>query len=327
MDKKQEKRSILQMLKSLGKTRFSIMIIPHSDQKVVNLKVGGTWAGLLSIAFFALLALFIYSVTVYSGNQQEISKKNQSLLVSNAVLEQVIKETNELERTYQGWNTSLGRTLQELGIELKSSRDAKTSEGDLASLSNVQELSSNEIREIFEIKSLSRSLAQSLAPLEQISQVLATQKRLLSDIPNLWPVSGGNASVAMEFGPNRHPVSDNWFIHKGIDINGPFALTVVASANGKVIEASYDANQEFGAYIVIEHKYGFRTRYSHLGSFLVKPGDEVYQGQRIGTMGTTGLSTGFHVDFQIMIGTQILDPSSFLKVSTTDPSTLKVESP
>ena len=57
------------------------------------------------------------------------------------------------------------------------------------------------------------------------------------------------------------------------------------------------------------------TRYAHLGHQFVQEGDEVVQGQRIGTLGNSGMSTGAHVHFEIILGNQVLDPVSFLKIS------------
>ncbi|HOV63162.1 MAG TPA: M23 family metallopeptidase, partial [Spirochaetia bacterium] len=67
-------------------------------------------------------------------------------------------------------------------------------------------------------------------------------------------------------------------------------------------------------YVVIRHSYGFQTKYGHLDSVYVEEGDTVTQGQKIGTMGNTGLSTGPHLHFEVRIGSQVVDPARFLNV-------------
>ncbi|MDZ7792491.1 MAG: M23 family metallopeptidase [Spirochaetia bacterium] len=87
----------------------------------------------------------------------------------------------------------------------------------------------------------------------------------------------------------------------------------VAAANGKVIERKYEP-MGFGNYIVIRHAYGFATKYAHLDNVYVEEGDVVTQGQKIGTMGNTGMSTGPHLHFEVRIGAQVVDPERFLNV-------------
>jgi len=187
---------------------------------------------------------------------------------------------------------------------------------DLANLKDAQELSSTEVREVLDIKRLSKALSDAINPLNEISKAWKIQKRLLSDIPNLWPATGGRSAISMEFGPTRHPIRGDWYVNRGVDISGQAGMSIVSSANGKVTDVHYDLLSGYGATVEVEHKYGFRTRYTNLGTWVVAPGDEVYQGQRIGTLGNSGISTGNRFHFEIMMGTQVLDPASFLRIST-----------
>lgn len=147
-----------------------------------------------------------------------------------------------------------------------------------------------------------------------ISDTLDSQNGFLSDIPSIWPLQNNHGHVTLEFGPNRHPKTNQWYLHKGIDIAGVYGVEVLASASGKVIEAGY-GRTGYGNYVLIRHKYGFRTRYSHLSRIRVSEGQDVVQGEAIGTLGNTGISTGPHLDFQIILGTDVIDPAQFLKIS------------
>lgn len=293
--------------------RFTIMVVPHSDQKVTNIQVPGLVVMVGLVALVTAGIIFIFNATSFSVARQDIGTTAKVVEQSQAELDVLLAEFDRLQKAYQQWQDAEEQTLRQLNIQRADAQDARTAEGDLALLDKVQELAADEIRQLHDIKQLTQLLGQEAGPLGEIARVLKTQKNLLSDIPNIWPVAGGVSYITMEFGPNRHPVTDRWFIHRGIDIAALPDLPVVASANGKVVEAAYDEVDGYGAYILIEHKNSVRTRYAHLGTFLVKPGDEVFQGQSIGTLGNSGLSTYYHVEFQIMIGTQVLDPASFLK--------------
>lgn len=99
--------------------------------------------------------------------------------------------------------------------------------------------------------------------------------------------------------------------HGGIDIKASHGTPIVASADGVVSLASKNGN--WGNLIVITHRDGFQTWYAHLSKFSIEEGQEVRQGAVIGLVGTTGLSTGPHLHFEIKQDGQRLDPIDFLK--------------
>ena len=147
----------------------------------------------------------------------------------------------------------------------------------------------------------------------EIGSLLSNQSAVLTSIPNIWPVKGGIGHISMYYGQNENPFSGQWYIHKGIEISTyRTGDPVVATADGKVVTVSF-AN-DFGNYIIIQHNRGFFTRYAHLASFRVYKGQKVEQGQVIGTMGNTGLTTGPHLHYEIHLGTDVIDPIQFLNL-------------
>ena len=86
----------------------------------------------------------------------------------------------------------------------------------------------------------------------------------------------------------------------------------MATANGQVVTCGYDAS--FGNYIVIRHKHGMYTRYAHMSAFRVKKGEYVNQGQIIGNIGNTGVTTGPHLHYEVHIGSDVVDPSKYINV-------------
>ena len=148
---------------------------------------------------------------------------------------------------------------------------------------------------------------------EDIRAAYSVQARFLDEIPNGWPLGRGLGTVTMEFGPNRHPIYGEWYLHKGLDIASFPGAPIVASASGTVVEAGFDL--DYGNYVLVRHGYGFRSKYSHLQDITVSVGDRVEKGQLVGTMGSSGLATGTVLDFIIEIGGQVVDPAVFLSIS------------
>jgi murein DD-endopeptidase MepM/ murein hydrolase activator NlpD len=304
--------------KKLGKilsTRFTIMVLPHDDQKPFRFHINVFLLGLLGFGLTVVALGFFYFSTVFSGLEQVNVEKAATLAATQTDLDSVLDEVKELLKVYQVFQGTLGKTLNELDIESNSASPVLAGSGDLSRLVDIQEMSGTDFRELIDIKRLSTSLAKSVQPLSQIGEVLRSQKSLLANLPNHWPVGGGQGIVTMHFGPTIHPFLYNWYIHKGLDIAGPIGLPIVAAANGRVVESRFDPNG-YGNFVIIEHKYGFRTRYAHMNTRLVEPGMEVTQGQRIGTLGSTGFSTGPHCHFELILGTQVLDPWPFLQIKS-----------
>jgi len=115
--------------------------------------------------------------------------------------------------------------------------------------------------------------------------------------------------VTSEYGYRNHPVYGGGRLHAGIDIGGGGSIS--AAKAGTVTTASY--HPSLGYNVIIDHGNGIRTRYGHMTSGLrVAPGQSVSQGQTIGTMGTTGTSTGVHLHFEVHVNGNQVNPRGYV---------------
>lgn len=106
--------------------------------------------------------------------------------------------------------------------------------------------------------------------------------------------------ISSSFNPRRlHPVTGQVKAHKGIDYAARTGTPVVAAGNGNVIKSGY--NQYNGNYVFISHGTQYVTKYLHLNKRLVKKGDKVKQGEKIGTVGATGRVTGAHLHYEFLV--------------------------
>lgn len=112
------------------------------------------------------------------------------------------------------------------------------------------------------------------------------------------PISGGRLSST--FGRRKAPTKGASTYHKGTDWATPIGTSVVASSSGTVVKAGW--GKGYGYVVYINHADGRQTRYGHLSKVLVRPGQYVEQGQKIALSGNTGISSGPHVHFEILIG-------------------------
>lgn len=115
--------------------------------------------------------------------------------------------------------------------------------------------------------------------------------------------------VTRSFGMQKHPVYHDQRMHYGIDIGAKYGANIIASDSGTVIISEYSAS--YGNYIVISHGSGNRTLYGHMSTRLVKVGSKVSKGDIIGKVGSTGVSTGPHLHFEIIISDNRVDPLKY----------------
>jgi murein DD-endopeptidase MepM/ murein hydrolase activator NlpD len=110
------------------------------------------------------------------------------------------------------------------------------------------------------------------------------------------------------FGSRRHPILGYTKMHTGVDWAAPMGTPIYASGNGMVEKAGWESG--YGKYIRLKHNYGYETAYGHMTAFArgIEPGVKVRQGQLIGYVGSTGLSTGAHVHYEIIVNGRLVDP-------------------
>lgn len=125
-----------------------------------------------------------------------------------------------------------------------------------------------------------------------------------------WPVDC--YLISSLFGPRIHPITGEYSNHGGLDIAAQYGQPIYAGASGTVV-ASYDGwNDGWGNYVMIDHGNGTSTLYAHQSERACEVGDYVEMGQVIGYVGSTGMSTGPHLHFEVYIGGGRVDPELYL---------------
>jgi len=127
-------------------------------------------------------------------------------------------------------------------------------------------------------------------------------------VPSIWPVRG---QITAGFGQRMDPFSGEDAFHNGIDISVPFGTRVEAAADGIVLEAGPESG--YGNEILIDHGYGFITKYGHLSRIFVVVGQVLQRGQVIGAVGMTGKTTGPHLHYEVHVKDTPVNPTKYLR--------------
>ena len=134
-----------------------------------------------------------------------------------------------------------------------------------------------------------------------------------ASIPAIQPVENKNLRrISTVFGMRLNPVLNRWMPHEGFDFMGTTGVPIIATGDGTVVLSQ----MTFGGYgnqIIIDHGFGYKTRYAHLNTFNRKRGNKVKRGEIIGYMGNTGRSAGVHLHYEILKNGVRVNPIGFFE--------------
>ncbi|MDR2758821.1 MAG: M23 family metallopeptidase [Spirochaetaceae bacterium] len=310
----------LKFLKTFGQMltqHYTVVLVPHSERKVYNLHITFFSVICFVLIFIGMAGVFFFYGLSTSGNMRGLTDSDPRLSDAQASLDQLRDEIALLLRQSRGFQATLSNTLSTLGADA-SGDNAGSVTGDLSSFFNIENVSNGTLQEVTEVQQLAAYLASAIEPLQELRTILDSQNILLTEIPSIWPIKGGIGHISQFFGQNIHPFTGLYYIHKGIDLSTyRQGDPIVATADGQVV--TIDSEQGgFGNYIIIRHKHGFYTRYAHMLSFRVTTGQRVQQGEVIGYIGNTGLSTGPHLHYEVHIGSDVVDPFKFITIRSSN---------
>ena len=146
---------------------------------------------------------------------------------------------------------------------------------------------------------------------DEIADLIKNQQHMLSSIPSIQPIPNRNLErMASGYGWRIDPVYKIQKFHEGMDFTCPVGTAVHVTGDGVVelVDFSYGG---YGNEIIVNHGYGYRTRYAHLTKAKVTPGQKVKRGDVIGLSGNTGKSTGPHLHYEVLKGGGPVNPAYY----------------
>ena len=287
----------------MDKRYSTIIFVPHARAKFRKLKVSHRLLfSLLSVVTSSLCLSTFFSVQYFTSLSQthELSKLR--------------RENRELQTA----NESFSKSVEALRTQLRTVEDRTHKLAIVAGVSSIDEgstggvggirpadLGENPYRDDLDKMSLrSRQINKDLSVLEQKFEA---QSQLLSSTPSIAPVHG---ILTDGFGGRSDPFTGEQGTHNAVDISSAVGQPARAPADGIVVKSEW-ANG-YGNVIYLAHGYGFSTRYGHLSSFAVKPGQRVKRGDIIGYVGSTGRSTGPHLHYEVRLNNNAVNPLEYI---------------
>lgn len=250
----------------------------------------------------------IYDQHTKSPRLVYYEKKNQDLRETYRELSQELREDEELLAEFRRRDDRLYRSI--FGMEPIPSSIREAGTGGAARYSALNSISNPDmVIDVFDKvdKVLMKARIQS-SSFEDLEQAARYNQQLLACKPQIQPISPADPYwLTSTFGYRIDPFTKSRRLHHGIDLAGPHGLKIHATGDG-VVKIAGHSRYGYGNEVFIDHGFGYSSRYAHLQDILVKPGQKVKRGQVIGTLGSSGRSTGPHLHYEITHSGRALNP-------------------
>jgi murein DD-endopeptidase MepM/ murein hydrolase activator NlpD len=294
------------------------------DSTLVRLLRSGSLKGWL-VGASDLAAAARRGQQLQNGLEQDLAQLNQEQSTRQSDLEQLtglqaqqkadLQKLQALGRQQQQTAGQLAAKIAATKLELKNVDRQQPALAD--SLSQALDAEVTQIIDFANQQAWSDvQLSLQSDPVQAVVQTAAhsTQSRFI------WPMPKGQ--ISQGFGPSQlsfEPAFAGFaHFHTGVDIAGPENDPVLAADDGRVVQA-VSGSSGYGNYVVLGHANGVTTLYGHLNQILVRPGDQVRQGDTLGLEGSTGYSTGPHVHFEVRLNGVPVDPLNYLPAGPPSP--------
>ena len=149
--------------------------------------------------------------------------------------------------------------------------------------------------------------------LDEIYDMARNKNERLASMPAIMPVAKSQCKVVSGFGYRFHPILRYRRLHSGIDMTARMGTPVYATGDGVVRVAGRNPQgmSGYGIVVVIDHGFGFQTLYAHMNGVKVRVGQRVKRGEQIGGVGSSGMSSGSHLHYEVIQNGKKVDPVYF----------------
>ncbi|WP_143960662.1 M23 family metallopeptidase [Litoribacter populi] len=273
--------------------------------------VGINILGIVSMAsILAIAFIMMFNHFFDSPKELKLINENKELKLYYSLLEDDVELMNAMVADLQDRDDNLYRVIFESEPIPTSIRNAGF--GGTDRYRNIKDKGLNQEKMILDVMGkvdqLKRKLYVQSVSYDELSETALNKEEYWASIPAIQPVHNEELSrLASGFGMRLHPILKVRKMHSGIDFSAPKGTPIYATGDG-VVEV---VKTDFGGYgknIIINHGFGFTTRYAHMNEFNVKRGQKIKRGDCIGYVGNTGSSTAPHVHYEVKKDGKFVNP-------------------
>jgi murein DD-endopeptidase MepM/ murein hydrolase activator NlpD len=285
--------------------RWTFLVVPHGSDSPRSFSLSETLVKRLAVCA-GVVGLMAATGVGVAFSQLALKLRHtddQSLLGSVSLMQARLDSLDDTLRAITRRDQQI-RLLAGLSAD-SVAQHTDSSGGPTLAIGNVTEMTVGSSSDIGVMIKRANSLAASFA---EVSGTLAHNSEKMARIPSIMPTAGWLSS---NFSLSRfHPILHYARPHEGIDVSAPMGAPIVAPAGGIVRLVTWETG--YGNVLEIDHGDGIVTKYAHCSKIVVRLGQKVKRGQIIANVGSTGLSTGPHVHYEIHVNGKVVDPLTYV---------------
>lgn len=269
----------------------------------------------LSSSLALALVIVVVFVNLYETPRSKMLKmENQRLLTQYELLQKDMGKIEDVLDEIQQRDDNIYRVIFE--SEPIPSTVRKAGFGGSNKYSELENMSNSELV-IETSRKMDIILKQTYIQSKSYDEVLKLaldKEKMLASIPAIQPIANRDLKrTASGWGYRFHPIYKVRKFHYGMDFTAPTGTPIYATGDGVVtkVEGSARSRVGFGLEVIVDHGYGYETRYAHLNAFEVKRGQSIKRGDVVGFVGNTGGSTAPHLHYEVLKNGEAVDPSFY----------------
>ncbi|MBE6177470.1 MAG: M23 family metallopeptidase [Rikenellaceae bacterium] len=172
-----------------------------------------------------------------------------------------------------------------------------------------------------QLDQLARSIYEESLSFDELTPLSKSKEQMASSIPAIWPIDRTKLRNGIgAYNPRRfHPILKRIMPHKGVDLGAQRGTPIYATGDAVVEMTNRGGfNGGYGRQVLLNHGFGYKTRYAHMHEVFVKQGDTVRRGDVIGTVGNTGRSTSSHLHYEVLYKGHTVNPVNYFNSKITE---------
>jgi len=305
-------------MRNTAERRWTVMVVPHGSGTSRAVELSQTVVkALVGIGSVVALTFLVLGVAAISRGVN--ITRSRALENENRLLADEIQRMRERIAGLKDTLTRFGEREQELRLLAGlNPTDAAVQQAGIGgpagtwserdSLAALGPTGEQALAARVDVDALSRRANILVRSLNQAYDTLARQRERLAALPSIMPTKGWLTGA---FARERvHPLLHLARPHEGIDVTAPMGAEIEAPAAGVVTEVKWE--EGYGNMITLDHGFGLVTRYAHCSKILVARGTRVKRGQKIALVGSTGLSTGPHLHYEVWVNRKPVNPMKYV---------------
>lgn len=253
---------------------------------------------------FVSVANVLFAYFFYTPKMYRINRENRELVVQYRILQDRLRAAQRQVDQIRHRDEQVYRSL--FSVDPSQSN---APESEITNSPRYEELAADNYAPLMietwqQVDQLTRTLYDESVSFDELQALARNKERMSAAIPAIWPIDRSklhNNHIGA-FNPRRmHPILRRIAPHNGVDFGCDRGTPVYATGDAVVeVALASGYNGGFGQQILLDHEFGYKTRYAHLSKVLVHKGDSVVRGQKIGEVGSTGRSTAPHLHYEVL---------------------------